>query len=331
MSFSFGRNLVMHVFGESHGALVGVIVEGFPTGLRIDEGRIQAELDKRRPGTSAMVTQRKETDQLKILSGNINGISTGAPITMIIENKDVDSSSYVDFKRRPRPGHADFPATVKYGGHSDIRGSGVFSGRMTAALVMAGALVRGYLDDRGISVEARLTQIGGYAIEGRLPESIISKAKEDGDSLGSLAACTIEGMPVGIGEPMFESIESVIAHAMYSIPAVKGVSFGAGFECAKMRGSEFNDQYRMEGGKIVTTSNNNGGILGGLSNGMPIVFHVAIKPTPSISRPQMTVDLDSGKECEMTINGRHDPCIGIRAIPVIENLTAFCMADLLLR
>ncbi len=332
----------MHVFGESHGKMIGVVVEGVPPGMRIDTGLIQVELDKRRPGTNRHTSPRREEDVLKVLSGTLDGKSTGAPIAMAIENKDVISNDYSDFRERPRPGHADLPATVRYGGYHDIRGSGVFSGRMTAAFVMAGALARQILDARDIKVSARLVQIGkanasmtsgaeGGAAITREMESEIDKAMGSGDSVGARIECVVYNMPIGVGEPMFDSIESVIAHAMYSIPAVKAVSFGAGFDLAGMRGTDANDEYRFENGRIVTMTNNNGGVLGGMSNGMPVVFHVAVKPTPSISTSQRTVDLEKMTNCDIEIKGRHDPCIGLRALPVVENMAAFCIADLIMR
>lgn len=339
----------MHVFGESHGEVVGVVVEGFPPGICIDEPLIQGELDKRRPGVGRLVTPREESDRVSIMTGVLNGKSTGAPVTMMIRNTNAISKDYEGFRERPRPGHADLAAQIKYGGHHDIRGSGAFSGRMTAAFVMAGALARHILSSRGIGVTAHITQIGDIVAKERKGfvdgspikcmdpsaaermEEEISKAISEGDSLGSKIECIIENMPIGIGEPMFDSVESIIAHGMYSIPAVKAVSFGAGFEMSRMRGSEANDEYTYDNGKVTTLTNNNGGILGGMSNGMPIVFHVAIKPTPSISKVQKTVDLEKRDNAEIRIKGRHDPCIGVRAVTVVENMAAFCIADLLLR
>ena len=355
MSFSFGKSLSMHVFGESHGELVGVVVEGFPPGIRIDENKIQNELDKRRPGGSKLVTTRSEGDILKISSGVLEGISTGAPISMTIINQDARSDTYEGFKNVPRPGHADYPATIKYNGYNDIRGSGIFSGRMTAAFVMAGSLARTLLEKRGISIFAHIVQIGEVKAKkisktdninmesldkrlvcadirtGKKMAELINNVWEEGDSIGSKIECIVEGVPSGIGEPMFDSVESVLSHAMFSIPSIKSISFGSGADCASMRGSEFNDDYIYENGKIKTKSNHNGGIVGGLSNGMPIVFHVTSKPTPSISKTQDTIDLKKHKNCKINIQGRHDPCIGIRALPVVENMTAFCLADFIMR
>jgi len=349
MSFSFGNRLRMHVFGESHGDMIGVSVEGFPPGLTVDKELIQQELDKRRPGVSRFVTPRKEKDRVKIISGMLEGKSTGAPITMIIENEDVISKDYDVFRKTPRPGHADLPAMARYGGFHDIRGSGIFSGRMTAAFVMAGALARHLLEIRNIDVFAHIIQIGrvvakekssleeDYKIKCLDPlaaaqmEKEIAKAMEEGDSVGSMIECVIDNMPMGVGEPMFDSIESIISHGMYSIPAVKAISFGTGPELAGMRGSEANDEYYMKEGKVISLTNNNGGVLGGMSNGMPIIFQVTIKPTPSISKSQRTIDISEGVNRELKIKGRHDPCIGIRAVTVVENMAAFCIADLILR
>ncbi len=354
MTFSFGTIYKIRVFGESHGTCIGAVVEGCPPGITIDTGRIQAELDRRRPGRNILTTQRKEGDVMQLLSGVLDGVSTGAPITMIIRNEDVDSSAYKNIEVTPRPGHADLMATIKYKGHNDLRGGGIFSGRMTAAFVMAGALAKQVLDGKGIKVLSHIVQIGNVKakegiedqkIEGidqdaihcadagaaSLMEKEVYGAMSDSDSIGACIECRIIGMPPGVGEPMFDSVESVISHAMFSIPAVKGVEFGSGFQSASMKGSENNDPFIFKNGKIITKSNNAGGVLGGISTGMPIVFKVAIKPTPSIGKRQKTVDMKTKKETIIEMSGRHDPCIGIRAVPVIENMAAICALDLLMR
>jgi chorismate synthase len=351
----FGTKYRIGVFGTSHGPCIGAKVEGCPAGSRISESVIQAELDRRSPGKGPLTTARKERDHLEIVSGIHNGKATGGPIVGLVRNVDADSSAYEVFKRVPRPGHADYPAMVKYGGHHDYRGGGQFSGRMTAALVIAGAIARQVLDREGVEFLAQTVQIGKVQTKKELPFHIaeraarasavgcadrdaaarmteeIVKAHGDRDSIGGIVKCTIIGLPVGVGEPFFASIESVLAAMMYSIPGVKGVEFGSGFKCAAVRGSENNDQYAVRGGMIVTKTNNAGGILGGLSNGMPVEFRVAFKPTSSIARPQMSVDVIDKKPVELEIKGRHDPCIVPRAVPVVENAAACVVLDLMLQ
>ena len=336
MSFTFGTALKMHIFGESHGKNICAIVEGFPSGIGIIPEKIQLELDKRKPGQSLLVTQRQEQDSLEILSGISEGKSTGAPITLAIRNEDIISAHYNEFRAVPRPGHADFTASVKFGSSASLNGGGIFSGRMTAALVMGGALSRQLPKMKGISVKARLISIGHLKTvnNGELTGGIrqhILKLRKEGDSVGGIIECTIDGVPAGIGEPFFDSIESVLSHAMFSIPAVKGIEFGSGFKCASMKGSEHNDAFAFKMGKIVTKTNNSGGILGGISNGMPVVFRIAIKPASSIAKKQETLNIQTMEETTLQVKGRHDPCIAIRAVPVVENLAAFVIADLMLR
>jgi len=333
MSFSLGNALKMHVFGESHGKCIGVVVEGMPAGLSLGIKDIQKELDKRKPGASEISSSRKEEDKAELLSGVFNGKTTGAPIAIIIRNQDAESSIYDESKDLLRPGHADFTAAAKFKHFNDFRGGGIFSGRMTAAMVAAGAIAKKILETEKTEIQARAIQIGkakGNSFNKKMRAEIL-KAKKEGDSIGGLIECTILGLPPGIGEPMFDSIESVLSHAMFSIPGIKGVEFGSGFKAAEMSGSEHNDEFVFRNGRIETFTNNAGGILGGISNGMPVIFRIAVKPTPSISRPQKTVNLKTLKEQEIKIKGRHDPCIVPRAIPVVENLTAFCIADLVLR
>ncbi|HHN81649.1 MAG TPA: chorismate synthase [Methanomicrobia archaeon] len=355
MSFKFGTIFITHVFGESHGTCVGAVVEGCPPGLTLETRDVQEELDKRRPGRSPYVTPRREKDTVAIESGIYRGVTTGAPILMRIENRDVDDSVYERFTQTPRPGHADLTARAKYHGHHDHRGGGIFSGRMTAALVMAGAVARKVLAMHGITVCAHLVQMGNVRVRDDLSDEEIKEipytnpfhcADEDAiapmretleramaerDSVGARIECRVCNMPMGIGEPFFDSVESVVSHAIFSVPGVKGISFGCGFDAVTMRGSECNDPYGVRGGRVVTEKNDAGGVLGGLTNGMPVIFDVALKPTPSIGREQRTVDLATMEETTMAIEGRHDPCIGIRAVPVIEHVTTMAMADLVRR
>jgi len=330
MSNSFGETFKITVFGESHGECVGVVVEGCPAGQKIDMKLIQDGLNRRKPGQNQLTTSRKEEDKLELLSGVFNGRATGAPIAMIVRNKDIDSSCYEEIKNTPRPSHADFTAKIKYRDFNDYRGSGIFSGRLTAAFVMAGAIARQVLNENQIRVNAQIIQIGRSDTKAGIEKEIL-KAKNENDSIGGLVECRVLGMSVGIGEPLFDSIESVLSHAVFSIPGVKGIEFGSGFKCISMKGSEHNDPLILRGGKVVTKTNNAGGILGGLSNGMPIVFRVAIKPTSSISKEQNTVNLETMDECNLKIKGRHDPCIAVRAVPVVESMAAITLVDLLLR
>ncbi len=346
-----GERFVAVSFGESHGKCVGVIVDGCPAGLPINETDIQSQLDLRKPGQSIVTTQRKEEDKVEILSGIFNGNTTGAPICMLIWNKDQDSRPYDQIRNTPRPGHADYPAMVRYGNFNDYRGGGRFSGRITATFVMAGAIAEKLLQQAlGIEILAYTLEIGGmrannlsmddirklrYSNEVRCPDSTaaekmkeaIVKARQDGDSLGGVIECTALNMPIGLGEPVFGALESDLSKALFAIPAVKGVEFGSGFEGSKRRGSENNDIYRVENGKIVTVSNNSGGILGGLSNGMPLLLRIAFKPASSIAQEQQSVDLHTMKQTEMTVPGRHDPCVVPRAPPVVEAIVAIILAD----
>jgi len=351
----FGKCFRIGIFGSSHGPCVGTKVEGCPAGSRISESAIQIELDRRSPGKGAVSTQRKERDRLEILSGIRNGKATGGPIVGLVRNTDKDSSAYDAFLRVPRPGHADYPAMVKYGGHHDHRGGGQFSGRMTAGLVIGGAIARQVLEKEGISFLAQTVQIGDVVLKKEVPFSVaerivranpvgcadrdtaelmkeeIVRAHENKDSVGGVVRCTILGLPVGVGEPFFWSVESALSAMMFSVPGVKGVEFGSGFGCASMKGSEHNDPFAVRGGKIVTKTNNAGGVLGGLTNGMPVDFRVAFKPTSSIAKAQMSVDVTSKKPVQLEIKGRHDPCIVPRAVPVVENSAAAVVLDLMLQ
>ncbi len=346
-----GERLMMITFGESHGRCVGVVVDGCPAGLPLMEDDIQRKLDLRRPGQSIVTTQRKEEDKVEILSGVFNGYTTGAPICMLIWNKDQDSRAYDQIRFKPRPGHADYPAYVKYSGYNDYRGGGRFSGRLTAALVMGGAVAEKLLAyTLGIEIIAYTLEIGGvrmdpnlsidakrlrYSNDVRCPDPRVAelmreeilKARHDGDSLGGVVECIALNLPIGLGEPIFGALESDLSRALFSIPAVKGVEFGSGFNGSRMRGSENNDPYTVRDGKVVTLSNNAGGILGGLSNGMPLLLRVAFKPASSIAKAQSTIDLESMQSTEIVVAGRHDPCVVPRAVPVVEAMVAFILAD----
>ena len=338
-------------FGESHGRCIGAVLDGCPAGMELDEGDIQEMLDQRRPGQSAITTQRKEDDMVDIISGIYRGHTTGAPITMIIWNKDQKSNVYDELKVKLRPGHADYPAMKKYKSFNDHRGGGRFSGRLTATHVMGGAIARKLLRvTLGIKTSAYTIQIGGvvmddhtgpfgaraiYSNSVRCPdaatatqmEEAILSARRNGDSLGGVIQSVTTGMPVGLGEPVFGSLESDLSRAVYSIPSVKGVEFGSGFAGSRRFGSENNDEYKIRKGVITTRTNNAGGILGGLSTGMPLVMRVAFKPASSISKSQRTVDLNSGRSTTLMVTGRHDPCVVPRAPPVVDSLVSLTLAD----
>ncbi len=351
---TMGSAFAITCFGESHGRCVGVVVDGCPTGLEISEEEIQKQLDLRKPGQSIVTTQRSEPDRVEILSGVFRGMTTGAPICMLIWNSDIRSSDYDKFINIPRPGHADYPAFVKYAKMNDFRGGGRFSGRITACFVMAGALAQKLLAKAlSLKVFAYTLELGGirvdlsrmtieeimsmrYSNEVRCPDEKVAQKMKDliieergkGDSLGGIVECNVNGLPVGIGEPIFSSIESELSRAIFSIPAVKGIEFGSGFAGARSRGSQNNDVYEMKEGRVVTKTNNSGGILGGLSNGMPVVFRTAFKPASSIAKSQDTLDLSTGKEDHLIVPGRHDPTVVPRAVPVIEAMTSCVLADL---
>lgn len=345
-----GERFVVISFGESHGKCIGALIDGCPAGLKITEEDIQKELDLRRPGFGKLVSPRQEEDKVEILSGVFEGRTTGAPICMLIWNRDVDSRPYEEFKIRPRPGHADYVAKLKYGGFADWRGGGRFSGRVTASFVMAGAVAKKLLKDvMDVEIMAYTLELGGirardftledirnrYLNEVRCPdrraaEEMVKKlewAMAEGDSLGGIVECQVLGLPVGLGEPIFSSLDSDISKAIFSIPAVKGIEFGAGFSASRMLGSENNDQMMIKDGKVTYVTNNAGGILGGISTGMPLLLRVAFKPTPSIRKKQRTVDLERMEEVEISILGRHDPSIVPRAVPVVEAVVAIILAD----
>jgi chorismate synthase len=355
---TIGNNFSFTSFGESHGRCVGVVVDGCPAGLEIAAHDIQWLLDLRKPGQSLVTTQRAEQDKVEILSGVFRNKTTGAPLCLLIWNTDQRSSDYDRFVSIPRPGHADYPASVKYSGHNDYRGGGRFSGRITAGFVMAGAVALKLLKDQlGMKIVAYTDELGGvkadisglsqeqleknrYSNEVRCPDlsaadkmkTLVVRERGEGDSLGGVVKCSVFNSPVGLGEPIFSSIESDLSRAIFSIPAVKGIEFGSGFLGSSLKGTENNDVYvRSDEGKVVTKTNHSGGILGGLSNGMPIVFRVAFKPASSIAASQRTLNLSDMQENDLVVPGRHDPTVVPRAVPVVECMTACVVADLALR
>ena len=350
-----GRLFRVSIFGESHGKGVGVLVEGCPPGLSLTEDYISRELARRRPG-GKLVSPRREEDRPEILSGVFRGRTTGAPIVIFIRNTDVDSSFYERIKYTPRPGHADYVARVKYWGFNDYRGGGIFSGRLTAGIVAAGAIAKRVLSLYNVRVYSYIVRIGDvearveprddesfreaiYSSPVRCPdprasklmEERLEKAFSEGDSLGGIVETVVFNVPVGLGEPPMDGLDSDLAKAVISIPGAKGVEFGLGFKLASMRGSETNDPWTFRDGRVATETNNMGGINGGLSNGMPIVFRVVFKPTSTIRKPQRTIDLRTKASVLIVGGGRHDPCIAVRAVPVVEAYTAIVLADHLLR
>lgn len=351
-----GKTLTIEVFGESHAPAIGMTLSGLPAGERIDLDQLNAFLQRRAPGRDATSTARKEADLPEFLCGIVDGVTTGAPLTAIIRNSDTRSADYENLRFTPRPSHADYTACVKYGGHNDIRGGGHFSGRLTAPLCIGGGIALQILARRGVRIGAHILRVADVTdapfdpakVDGDTlatlaardfptlsPEagtqmtSAILEAKQAGDSVGGVIECAVVGMPCGYGAPMFDGIENRLAAALFGIPAIKGVEFGSGFAAAGMRGSAHNDPFVFEDGSVRTLTNHSGGIQGGISNGMPIVFRIAVKPTPSIAKEQQTVDLRTGQAVPLTIGGRHDPCIAVRAVPVAEAVAALCILDIL--
>jgi len=348
---SIGQRLVLTSFGESHGKAIGAILDGCPAGLEIDEKDIQKMLDQRKPGQNLISTQRKEGDIVEIVSGVFRGHTTGAAITMIIRNSDQKSKDYENLKTKLRPGHSDYPAMIKYNQYNDYRGGGRFSGRLTATHVMGGAIARKLLKvTLGVETHSFTSQIGKIKMENKFNEKMIKSiykndvrcpeistakkmktsilnAKKKGDSLGGIIDSVTTKIPVGLGEPIFSSLESDLSKAMFSIPSVKGVEFGSGFRGSELYGSENNDLYTVKNGKIITKTNNSGGILGGISNGMPITMRIAFKPASSIAQKQSTIDIKTKKETILQVKGRHDPCVVPRAPPVVDSLVSLTIAD----
>lgn len=356
MASYLGEHIHVSVFGQSHSPAIGVVVDGLPAGERVDMEELGRFLKRRAPGQNATSTPRKEADLPQFLSGLVDNVTCGAPLAALIENTNTRSQDYAQLRDKPRPGHADFTAQVKYGGFQDVAGGGHFSGRLTAPLCIAGGICLQMLRRRGIEVAAHIASIAGEAdrpfdpmgesVEtmdalkrapfpvldekaGERMRKVILQAKEEGDSVGGIVECLVTGVPAGLGEPMFGGMENRLAAALFGIPAVKGVEFGAGFGVATMRGSENNDPFTVKDGKVVTQTNRAGGILGGITNGMPLVFRLAFKPTPSIAREQQTVSLSKKQVEELVVTGRHDPCIVPRAVPVVEAVTALVLSDLL--
>lgn len=353
---SFGVIFRVTTWGESHGKAVGVVVDGVPANLRLSEQDIQAELDRRRPGVSGVVSQRRESDRVEIFSGVFEGRTTGAPISMIVRNVSFESEPYEAIRDLPRPGHADLTYRLKYG-HVDYRGGGRASGRETVARVAAGAVAKKLLQAAGVEVLGHTVEVAGIGVDPRkismedirraeknpvrcADEKIarrmleaIEAARDEGDSVGGVVEVLANGVPAGLGEPVFDKLDADIAKALMSIGGVKGVEIGAGFSIARMRGSQANDQFVIDGrsGRIVTRTNNSGGILGGISSGMPIVARIAVKPTSSIGKPQKTVDLKTRRPATLKIRGKHDPCLCPRIVPVAEAMLAIVLADHMLR
>ena len=353
MSSTYGEHLKLSIFGQSHAPAIGMTLDGIPAEQAIDLDELQRFLDRRAPGRAEYATPRKEADRPEFLSGLVGNVTCGAPLAAIIRNTNTRSGDYSNLAVVPRPGHADYTAAVKYGGAQDAAGGGHFSGRLTAPLCIAGGLCLQYLRQRGIAVGAHIERIGAAADRrfsptqpelpvpaGALPVldaasaasmlSEIAAAKAVGDSVGGCIECAVTGLPVGLGSPMFGGMENRLSQILFGIPAVKGVEFGSGFACAGLRGSENNDPYYMENGAVRTRTNNAGGILGGLTTGMPLIFRVAVKPTPSIARPQESVRLSEKSDAVLEIHGRHDPCIVPRAVPCVEAAAAIAILDALL-
>lgn len=353
MSSTYGENLRLSLFGQSHGPAVGMVLDGIPAGLAVDFEKLQTFLNRRAPGQNDWSTPRKEEDRPEFLGGLLDGFTCGAPIAAVIYNKNTRSGDYANLQDCPRPGHADYTAQIKYGGFQDSAGGGHFSGRLTAPLCIAGGLCKQWLEEMGIRIGAHMEAIGEYqdssfdplspcldAVSPDFPVidremgqkmcSAIAQAKALGDSLGGRIQCAVTGLPAGLGEPMFGGVESRIAQIVYGIPAVKGLWFGDGDQTDTLSGSQFNDAYAMENGRVVTQTNHNGGVLGGITTGMPLLFTVAVKATPSIGKPQQSVSLSQQAETTLTIQGRHDPCIVPRAVPVVEAAAAIAIYDMIL-
>ena len=327
MSSTYGKNLKIAIFGQSHSEAIGVTIDGLPAGFSIDMDKLQSFMNRRAPGRDKYSTPRKEADKPDFISGLVGNVTCGAPLTAIIKNTNTRSSDYDNIRDIPRPGHADFTAHVKYGGFEDVSGGGHFSGRLTAPLCIAGGIVKQILAESGITVDAVIKEIGGNSED---PYRAIEEARGRGDSVGGIIECTVNGLPAGIGNPMFDGVENNIAKAVFAIPAVKGIEFGRGFDAGRICGSENNDEFYYEGEQVRTRTNNHGGILGGITSGMPVVFRVAIKPTPSISIQQNSISYSRGEDDILRVRGRHDPCIVPRAVPCVEAACAIALYDLIL-
>ena len=357
MSSVIGEKIKLSIFGESHGEVIGCVIDGLPAGIKIDMDAVYRDMARRAPGKDKTSTPRLEKDIPHILSGMLDSVTTGAPLAMVIENTNTKSGDYSNLLTVPRPSHSDYPAYVKFGGNNDIRGGGHFSGRLTAPLVFAGAVAKQILAQKGVTVGAHIKQIGSvcdamvnpncvsaqflnslsskaFSVVDESVEELmrneIEKARTDMDSVGGVIECFAVGLPVGLGGNMFDTVEGRLAAVLFGVPAVKGVEFGLGFDFADKNASEVNDEYAVQNGKIVTLSNNNGGVLGGMTNGAPLAVSVVIKPTPSIAKKQHSVNLQTMQNEELEIHGRHDPCIVVRAVPVIECAVALGLLDLMM-
>lgn len=350
MSSTYGEIIKLSIFGQSHGNGIGMTLDGIPAGLPVDLDALQIFLNRRAPGQNDYSTPRKEEDRPEILSGIVDGFTCGAPIAALIRNTNTRSKDYSELKDHPRPGHADFTAQMKYGGFQDVAGGGHFSGRLTAPLCIAGGMCKQWLEAKGTRIGAHLYSVAGIAdtpfdpmdpqlddvsedfpvLDGAAGEkmcSAIADARLSKDSVGGIIECAITGLPAGLGDPMFGGMENRIASIVYGIPAVKGVEFGIGFGAAGLRGSENNDDFVMDCDSVRTATNNCGGILGGITNGMPLIFRAAVKPTPSIAKVQKSVSISAGADAPLEIVGRHDPCIAPRAVPVVEAAAAIAVFD----
>lgn len=357
MSSVIGDKIKLSIFGESHGEAVGCVIDGLPAGIKIDMNAVYKDMQRRAPGKDKTATPRLEKDIPHILSGMLDNVTTGAPLAMVIENTNTKSGDYSNLMTVPRPGHSDYPAYVKYGGNNDIRGGGHFSGRLTAPLVFAGSVAKQILSQKGVTIGAHIKQIGSvcdavsdlnktdkslldtlssstFSLIDETKEQAmrdeIEKARLSLDSVGGIIECFAVGLPVGLGGNMFDTVEGKLASILFGVPAVKGVEFGIGFGFADKRASEVNDQYEIKNGRVATLSNNNGGALGGMTDGAPLSVSVAIKPTPSIAKKQKSVNLQTMENAELEIHGRHDPCIVVRAVPVIECAVALGLLDLMM-
>ena len=357
MRGNFGEHFRLTIFGESHGPAIGIVIDGVPAGTPIDEAAIAADMARRAPGNDPTATARKEADAVRIVSGILNGRATGTPLCGMIENTNTRSGDYAQISVRMRPGHADYAGRIKYHGYNDPRGGGHFSGRLSAPLVFAGAIARQLLAAKGIGIGAHIAAIGGVADDAldpvrvdaatlsrlrglRFPlldpekeapmRALVDAARLEGDSVGGVIECAATGVPAGIGSPFFGSLESIASHLLFSIPAVKAVEFGDGLAISALRGSAANDPIRFDAGRVVCTSNHNGGVTGGITNGMPVLLRVAVKPTPSIARQQQTVNLLTGENETLSITGRHDPCIVPRAVVVVESALAIALCELMM-
>jgi len=354
MSSTYGESLKLSIFGQSHGAAIGMTLDGIPAGLPVDTDELQTFLNRRAPGQHDWATPRREEDRPEFLAGIVDGFTCGAPIAAVIRNTNTRSKDYSNLKDLPRPGHADYTAQIKYGGFQDPAGGGHFSGRLTAPLCIAGGMCLQWLKEMGISIAARILSIGAEqdntAIDTTVPQlelirkdfpvlsaeagqrmrGNIAEARASGDSVGGIIECYVTGLPAGLGEPMFGGVESRIAQIIYGVPAVKSIEFGAGYAAGHMLGSQCNDAYTISDGQIRTMTNHSGGILGGITNGMPVIFRVAVKPTPSIGKSQQSISLTRMQPQELSVHGRHDPCIVPRAVPVVEAAAAIAIYDLIL-